>query len=280
MITIIFMPKNSIDHYNKSRDAEKARNARVRELREKSYKDRFKDIIDPALDFYGDFPVQPSVQPNSSYTVEQDIGDAFKLSDAEKKIKEIAKQQWIETERWNKLKMQELKRYFRDSKALKKILTPELERLRLEKYVSLTTRDLANIPIRVEILTAAIAQSIKDDTGHDMPVPIAHKIALDVLYFFGDDDEILDNVLEEEELNYRTNYFDHLEDLNLLKIVGSCQDDLYDGREWSTYKIALNKPVILRRAQKYEKALANETALLEPNIQYAGLESTLMAAST
>ncbi len=89
---------------------------------------------------------------------------------------------------------------------------------------SMDLEDLQNRPLKVRDLTTAIKNSI-DERG--MKTSAAQMMAEHVLNFFGFNDRIIDNILEQEDRDV----FYMLEDAGLLTTERE-ETTLYDGREW------------------------------------------------
>jgi hypothetical protein len=90
--------------------------------------------------------------------------------------------------------------------------------------------------VTVDVLTAAIQESIKVGEHHHMDKDAAREMAQHVLNFFGYNDRILDNVLEPEDRDA----FYMLEETDMLKTDRE-ETTLYDGREWRIHYWVLKK---------------------------------------
>ncbi len=104
-------------------------------------------------------------------------------------------------------------------------------------------------PIKVNELTTAIKNSIDED---GMETSAAQMMAEHVLNFFGFNDRIIDNILEQEDRDV----FYMLEDAGLLTTERE-ETTLYDGREWRIHYWLFEKEKIIKKirsaAQKSEE---------------------------
>ncbi len=109
-------------------------------------------------------------------------------------------------------------------------------------------------PLKVDELTTAIKNSI-DEKG--METSAAQMMAEHVLNFFGFNDRIIDNILEQEDRDV----FYMLEDAGLLTTERE-ETTLYDGREWRIHYWLFEKDKIMDkiRAQKEEDDKTDEEA--------------------
>ncbi|MFP4001154.1 MAG: DUF6015 family protein [Thermoplasmata archaeon] len=112
---------------------------------------------------------------------------------------------------------------------------------------------MATEPIKVSELTTAIKNSI-DEEG--METSAAQMMAEHVLNFFGFNDRIIDNILEQEDRDV----FYMLEDAGLLTTERE-ETTLYDGREWRIHYWLFEKDKIiekLKSAKEEEKEAGKE----------------------
>ncbi len=107
--------------------------------------------------------------------------------------------------------------------------------------------------LKVDDLTTAIKNSI-DERG--METSAAQMMAEHVLNFFGFNDRIIDNILEQEDRDV----FYMLEDVGLLTTERE-ETTLYDGREWRIHYWLFEKDKIkeLLETQSSEKDSKEET---------------------
>ncbi len=96
-------------------------------------------------------------------------------------------------------------------------------------------------PLKVDDLTTAIKNSI-DEKG--METSAAQMMAEHVLNFFGFNDRIIDNILEQEDRDV----FYMLEDAGLLTTERE-ETTLYDGREWRIHYWLFEKDKIMDKIQ-------------------------------
>ncbi len=99
--------------------------------------------------------------------------------------------------------------------------------------------------IKVDELTTAIKNSI-DEKG--METSAAQMMAEHVLNFFGFNDRIIDNILEQEDRDV----FYMLEDAGLLTTERE-ETTLYDGREWRIHYWLFEKDKIIEKIQSETK---------------------------
>ncbi len=104
------------------------------------------------------------------------------------------------------------------------------------------TDDANPDPLKVEDLTEAIKNSI-DEKG--METSAAQMMAEHVLNFFGFNDRIIDNILEQEDRDV----FYMLEDAGLLTTERE-ETTLYDGREWRIHYWLFEKEKIMDKIRK------------------------------
>lgn len=97
-------------------------------------------------------------------------------------------------------------------------------------------------PLKVEELTTAIKNSV-DEKG--METSAAQMMAEHVLNFFGFNDRIIDNILEQEDRDV----FYMLEDAGLLTTERE-ETTLYDGREWRIHYWLFKKEKIMEKIEK------------------------------
>lgn len=100
-------------------------------------------------------------------------------------------------------------------------------------------------PIKVDELTTAIKNSI-DEKG--METSAAQMMAEHVLNFFGFNDRIIDNILEQEDRDV----FYMLEDAGLLTTERE-ETTLYDGREWRIHYWLFEKDKIIEKIRSESK---------------------------
>ncbi|MBS3790525.1 MAG: hypothetical protein KGY66_06385, partial [Candidatus Thermoplasmatota archaeon] len=100
-------------------------------------------------------------------------------------------------------------------------------------------------PIKVDELTTAIKNSI-DEKG--METSAAQMMAEHVLNFFGFNDRIIDNILEQEDRDV----FYMLEDAGLLTTERE-ETTLYDGREWRIHYWLFEKEKIIEKIRSDSK---------------------------
>ncbi|MEF8832821.1 MAG: DUF6015 family protein [Candidatus Thermoplasmatota archaeon] len=100
-------------------------------------------------------------------------------------------------------------------------------------------------PIKVDELTTAIKNSI-DEKG--METSAAQMMAEHVLNFFGFNDRIIDNILEQEDRDV----FYMLEDAGLLTTERE-ETTLYDGREWRIHYWLFEKDKIVEKIRSETK---------------------------
>ncbi len=110
--------------------------------------------------------------------------------------------------------------------------------------------------IKVDELTTAIKNSI-DEKG--METSAAQMMAEHVLNFFGFNDRIIDNILEQEDRDV----FYMLEDAGLLTTERE-ETTLYDGREWRIHYWLFEKDKIIEKIQSETKK--DEQSREEQNI--------------
>ncbi len=99
--------------------------------------------------------------------------------------------------------------------------------------------------IKVEELTTAIKNSIDED---GMETSAAQMMAEHVLNFFGFNDRIIDNILEQEDRDV----FYMLEDAGLLTTERE-ETTLYDGREWRIHYWLFEKDKIIDKIRSETK---------------------------
>jgi hypothetical protein len=102
--------------------------------------------------------------------------------------------------------------------------------------------------VTVDILTAAIQESIKVGEHHHMDKDAAREMAQHVLNFFGYNDRIIDNVLEPEDRDA----FYMLEETEMLKTDRE-ETTLYDGREWRIHYWVLKKDLVYSLVKQEEE---------------------------
>lgn len=100
-------------------------------------------------------------------------------------------------------------------------------------------------PIKVNELTTAIKNSIDED---GMETSAAQMMAEHVLNFFGFNDRIIDNILEQEDRDV----FYMLEDAGLLTTERE-ETTLYDGREWRIHYWLFEKEKIIQKIRSAKK---------------------------
>jgi len=99
--------------------------------------------------------------------------------------------------------------------------------------------------IKVNELTTAIKNSIDED---GMETSAAQMMAEHVLNFFGFNDRIIDNILEQEDRDV----FYMLEDAGLLTTERE-ETTLYDGREWRIHYWLFEKEKIIEKIRSASK---------------------------
>lgn len=105
-------------------------------------------------------------------------------------------------------------------------------------------------PLKIEDLSAAIQNSVD---GREMQQSAARSMAEHVMNFFGYNERIIDNILEQEDRDV----FYMLEDAGLLTTERE-ETTLYDGREWRIHYWLFQKEKILSlvdtETERFEEA--------------------------
>ncbi len=116
--------------------------------------------------------------------------------------------------------------------------------------------------VTLYVLKSALARTFKKLSGKE-----ATEQAYHLLNFFGDEDEIIDNILDTKDREV----FYQLEEEGLLKTRHE-EVLLYDGRNWRTHYWLWNKPNIFSPVEKQPQPEATIYARLADFVWQRGLE--------